>query len=189
MADRQHGQATGHWPRAYLWAGAAGAALGAWWLVSSRRDWYADPILETDFDSFLVRQTGEKTGLDPKPKKKSQLRRGFHNVAASDRGKVSGPFDTFLKQGGEEEEQDEDDDPRNPLDFNSFLKTALPAAKGAPAARSSAPQATEPATTDEPAGPQPHQARILVLFGTEYGFSKEIAEKLCAKLREAGPYW
>ena len=38
-------------------------------------------------------------------------------------------------------------------------------------------------------GPQPHQAVVTVLFGTEYGFSKEIAQKLAAKLNESHDFW
>jgi hypothetical protein len=173
----------------YIWAGAAGAALGVCWLFSSKRDYYGEPIKETDFDSFLVKQTGEKTGLTSggKAKKRQAARGSFYNVAASERGKVSGPFETFLKQAEEDDEQ-EDDDPRNPLDFNSFLKTALPAHKASKANGQAVvqPQAQKPKAA---AGPLPHQARVLVMFGTEYGFSKEIAEKLCDKLREAGAYW
>ena len=32
-------------------------------------------------------------------------------------------------------------------------------------------------------------APVLVMFGTEYGFSKEIAEKLCQQLKYSGKYW
>lgn len=64
-------------------------------------------------------------------------------------------------------------------DFESFLK-ALPssAPRGAGAAQAaSAPQATG------------DHIPVCVLYGTEFGFSKEIGEKLCAKLKETGPYW
>ena len=42
-----------------------------------------------------------------------------------------------------------------------------------------------------PEGPRPDQAAVLVLFGTEYGFSKEVAERLCLKLGrlDDGLYW
>ncbi|EIE23365.1 hypothetical protein COCSUDRAFT_36399 [Coccomyxa subellipsoidea C-169] len=36
------------------------------------------------------------------------------------------------------------------------------------------------------AGPGPEQKPVTVLYGTEYGFSKEIAEKLVGKLKEGG---
>ena len=42
-----------------------------------------------------------------------------------------------------------------------------------------------------PEGPRPNQAVVLVLFGTEYGFSKEVAERLCSELGrlDDGLYW
>lgn len=33
------------------------------------------------------------------------------------------------------------------------------------------------------------QVAVTVLFGTEFGFAKEIAEKLCSMLREGTKYW
>ena len=36
---------------------------------------------------------------------------------------------------------------------------------------------------------QPHHIPVLVLFGTEYGFCREIAEKLCEQLRATEPFW
>ena len=46
-------------------------------------------------------------------------------------------------------------------------------------------------TVQVPEGPHPHQAVVLVLFGTEYGFSKEVAERLCSELGRLhdGLYW
>ena len=41
----------------------------------------------------------------------------------------------------------------------------------------------------EPEGPPPDSKPVAVLFGTEYGFSKEIAEKAAAQLKETGKYW
>ncbi len=37
--------------------------------------------------------------------------------------------------------------------------------------------------------PPPDSKPVAVLFGTEYGFSKEIAEKAAAQLKESGKYW
>ena len=37
--------------------------------------------------------------------------------------------------------------------------------------------------------PLPDSKPVAVLFGTEYGFSKEIAEKAAAQLKESGKYW
>ena len=48
-------------------------------------------------------------------------------------------------------------------------------------------------STEEPSGeserPPPDSKPVAVLFGTEYGFSKEIAEKAAAQLKEGGKYW
>lgn len=66
-----------------------------------------------------------------------------------------------------------------PTDFGSFLKRdAAAAATAQPAAAAS----EEPPLT-------PDSKVITILFGTEYGFSKEIAEKLRDALRDAPPYW
>ncbi len=37
--------------------------------------------------------------------------------------------------------------------------------------------------------PPPDSKPVAVLFGTEFGFSKEIAEKAAALLKESGKYW
>ena len=37
--------------------------------------------------------------------------------------------------------------------------------------------------------PRADQVAVLVLFGTEYGFAREIADKLAAQLREADRFW
>lgn len=37
--------------------------------------------------------------------------------------------------------------------------------------------------------PPPGRKPVAVLFGTEYGFSKEIAEKAAARLKETKAYW
>ncbi|KAK9832619.1 hypothetical protein WJX81_004423 [Elliptochloris bilobata] len=39
------------------------------------------------------------------------------------------------------------------------------------------------------AGPRPGDAAVAVLYGTEYGASREIAEKLCECIKAAGAYW
>jgi len=147
-------------------------------------------VKETDVESFfkavpsqLVGQENASARSSAKKKKKA----GWNaKLPADQRGKVSGPFETFLKVEAESDEEEVDDDPRNPLDFNSFLKTALtkaPAASKAPVSEASA------APDTGSAGPKPEHARVLVMFGTEYGFSKEIAQKLCAKLQATDKYW
>lgn len=66
-------------------------------------------------------------------------------------------------------------------DFGSFLKERAAAPAGAGAAAQHQQQHGPPLTADS--------VVITVLFGTEYGFSKEIAEKLADALRERPPYW
>ncbi len=64
-------------------------------------------------------------------------------------------------------------------DFGSFLKrSAASAAVAQPAAAA----ADGPPLT-------PESVVVTILFGTEYGFSKEIAEKLRDALRAQPPYW
>lgn len=38
-------------------------------------------------------------------------------------------------------------------------------------------------------GPPPGSKGVTVLYGTEYGFSKEIAEKLAQRLKEGSQFW
>lgn len=117
----------------------------------------------TDFDGFLrAQEEMGSTGHTAKVKKVKKLSR------------VSGPIDGFYKDQGE------DDDEITPLD--SLLKlagmdqfvTKLPNSSAAASALS---------------GPSAEHVRVVVLYGTEFGFSKEIAEKLCCQLKEAKTYW
>lgn len=66
-------------------------------------------------------------------------------------------------------------------DFGSFLKRRGPAAADTAAAVKQQKQAGPPLTADS--------VVVTILFGTEYGFSKEIAEKLAGVLHESPPYW
>ena len=66
-----------------------------------------------------------------------------------------------------------------PTSFDAYLKQADPAAHAAPAAAAAA--------AAGPAAP-PEAKPLTVLYGTEYGFSKEVAEKACSALKGAG-YW
>ncbi|KXZ56804.1 hypothetical protein GPECTOR_1g724 [Gonium pectorale] len=151
----------GKWSMAYWrWAIAAGVPV-AWCLLSRRR--HADEE-RTDFDGFL------KT-VEPVGSTGSQQRK---------RGKVSGTIDDFFKDAGEEEE-----DTRNPVDFDSFLRSSLPAGKGAKTSAAAAKQ--QPAAAKE--RPLPSMKPVTVMYGTEYGFSKEIAEKLCGLLKASGAIW
>ena len=84
-------------------------------------------------------------------------------------------FEAFLKAGGDAGAQ------RSAADFGSFLRKAASAQVAAVAE-------AKPAAVEE-AGPRPGDAAVAVLYGTEYGASKEIAEELCQRLRAAGAYW
>ena len=87
-----------------------------------------------------------------------------------------------------------------PTDFESYLRSA-PEQPRAFAATSFEAYLRGPAGNST-AGPAPaaqpptaasavpaDRAPVTVLFGTEYGFSKEIAEKLAARLQETGAFW
>lgn len=63
--------------------------------------------------------------------------------------------------------------------FESFLK----AAPGGAQETGAADNVVQAATV------QAHHVRVAVMFGTEYGFAKEIAEKLSLKLRQTDEYW
>lgn len=177
-AVSQHILQTATWPPWAKWGVVAAGSLLLLRGSGMGTYWYSQPIKETDFDNFLVQQ-GAPTGLK-RPKKS---RAAWQE--AGERGEVSGPFETFLKTEPEAEEAEVAFDPRNPIDFSSFLKTALRQAEPGSAA--------QPFQQQQPvaalAGPMPEQARVAVMFGTEYTFSREIAEMLCAELKEDGKYW
>ncbi|GAX76992.1 hypothetical protein CEUSTIGMA_g4439.t1 [Chlamydomonas eustigma] len=114
---------------------------------------------ETDFDSFLVTKGSTPTG-----------------VVTSKKGPESGPFEGFLK--------DSDEDQRDPAVFSTFLKSSHVNTKVA------APDVAHSAQlTAQKERPDPSMVKILVLYGTEYGFSKEIAERLASSLKETKQYW
>lgn len=103
-------------------------------------------------------------------------------------------------------------------DFDSFLRAPAPVSAPVPAACTSfesflRTQPEQPNSTDfasfvrnssagaQPAGVQPQEASpaqeqipeeavpVLVMYGTEYGFAREIAEKLAQQLKETRKYW
>lgn len=159
-------------------------------------------VLDTDFDSFLVQPDSTPTGVQQasrRRKKKASSSRGG-GVPAHARGQVSGPFETFLKVddaagsgGSEGDEAEEEEDHRDPVDFASFLKAAIPAgsssSSGGQKQQAAQGQQGSSKGAAPPAGPTPNQARVLVMYGTEFGFSREIAEKLCDRLRATKKYW
>lgn len=71
----------------------------------------------------------------------------------------------------------------DPADFTSYLK------QGSGGAGPAAPPSALPLPAQPPAEEVPLDSKpVLVLYGTEYGFSKEVAERLAEHLRAAG-YW
>ena len=151
--------------RFWLVAGVATIPL-AWWLLSSHTSKNAPQShqMRTDFNSFL-RVVGEPNVPAAKPPSKPK------HAATS--------FLSFIKNV-------EDDEPpaRDSTSFSSFLRSSN--------VRSTSAAAASLAVAAAPEGPTMSSESIplTVLFGTEFGFSKEIAEKLCAQLlASAVPYW
>ena len=70
---------------------------------------------------------------------------------------------------------------RDPSSFGAFLKGPGQVVSAAQ------PSAASPATSE--AGPEDTDHAITVLFGTEYGFSKEVAERAAAAVKASGSYW
>lgn len=69
---------------------------------------------------------------------------------------------------------------RDATSFGAFLKDP---ASVAAAVTNNAP------SQQASAGPKASDAVIAVLFGTEYGFSKEVAERVAAAIMACGSYW
>ncbi|GLC44408.1 hypothetical protein PLESTB_000472800 [Pleodorina starrii] len=149
------------WSSTYWRWTIAASVPAAWYLLSRRRRADADQD-RTDFDGFLkaVEPVGS-TGSRPAP------------------SRSSGPIDAFFKDAGA------DEDTRNPLDFDSFLLST----KAGPKGQAPLPSAKQPVAAELQRGPTADMKPVTVMYGTEYGFSKEIAEKLCGQLRAAGDFW
>ena len=116
----------------------------------------------TDFDSFLRAPVPVAAAA---PATSSSSRAGVEATS----------FDAFLKFKPVEPD---------PAVFSTWLKSSGAAPSAA---------VVDAAGDDEEEEESPLDAvRVLVMYGTEYGFSKEIAEKLCARLKESGgggAYW
>lgn len=70
-------------------------------------------------------------------------------------------------------------------DFASFLRTS-----NEPVPHASFAAAPQPAAAADLEPPPPDACPVLVVYGTEYGFAREIAEKLTTRLRaSSGKYW
>ena len=99
-------------------------------------------------------------------------------AAAAASGGASAPaatsFDAYLKDRSVGAKPAQQQPKFAPTSFEAYLRQPAPAAAaGAAPGVAAAPPTAKPLT---------------VLFGTEYGFSKEVAEKACEALKEAG-YW
>lgn len=86
---------------------------------------------------------------------------------------------------------------RNGTGFHSFLKEVPQAHRDAtsfgaflkdPAAAAAIVSSTAP-SQQASKGPKASDIVIAVLFGTEYGFSKEVAERVAAAIMACGSYW
>lgn len=145
---------------AHYWRWAAAASIPVAWYIFSRRRRSAQDQ-RTDFDGFLK-------AVEPI---------GSTGSRAATRG--SGTIDAFYKNAA-------DVDTRNPVDFDSFIRGPKKASSGPQVGVATSAAAAAPAKPR----PTPDHKPVLVMYGTEYGFSKEIAEKLCSSLaKQSGLWW
>ena len=165
----------------WLWLAAAVAAAGcgtclAVWRRGGRQSSATRP--RTDFDGYLKAKAACATA----PTAPNSAQRGAAQRSATD-------FGSFLK--GEAATQPSQR--RDPTAFKSFLKGSAPregmlhdgGAGGTPGETRGAPNGSD--STMFP--PRPDSVPVTVLFGTEFGFSKEIAEKLRDQLLAVTNYW
>lgn len=167
----------GSGPRSGLWPISDGAlrialytglplAAGYYLIQRSRK---GDPY-RTDFDGFLkAMEEPGSTGLTHSASKDSGKGQGL----------TSGSIDKFFRDAGE------DEDTRNPLDFDSFLRGAAKASSGT-SVTDHAKKATPEAPKEQA---KAHHIRVALLYGTEYGFSKEVTEILATQLKATDTYW
>ncbi len=105
------------------------------------------------------------------------------HVSGDDRPRPAASFSAFLKRPEEAQKP-----VRQAASFSSFLRKQPNQAQ--PAAVTATENSVYAAAAAEvEAGPGPEQKPVMVLYGTEYGFSKEIAEKLVGKLKEGRELW
>ena len=93
-------------------------------------------------------------------------------VAPPARRRQPTSFQSFLKKEPEAH--------RDPTSFSSFLK------------KPQSNKSTDSNASPSPAfvsGPKADDVVITVLFGTEYGFSKEVAERAATAVTASGSYW
>lgn len=108
------------------------------------------------------------------------------SAAAS--GKRNGPpvdFESYLKVPTENPSlvaarRAEEKEPA-PTDFESYLKVRDP--------QSVTHKFSSTETSDDEHTPSAHMKPVGILYGTEFGLSREVCEKLCETLNETGKYW
>ena len=103
------------------------------------------------------------------------------HMPGEDKPRPAANFSAFLKRPEQAQKP-----VRQAASFSSFLRKQPGQAEPAAAAATESPTDAESVIE---AGPGPEQKPVTVLYGTEYGFSKEIAEKLLGKLKESGALW
>ena len=160
----------------WLLAAAATAGCGTYLVTrlrSERQSRAARP--RTDFDGFLKAKPAH-SAVAPQPAQVAKARQ----PATS--------FGSFLKDGGGAQPSAQ----RESTSFASFLKgskhaadVATDAMDGSGAALASSKTADGKAAS----GPAPDSVPVTVLYGTEFGFSKEIAEKLRDRLLDGSRFW
>ena len=167
-----------HW-RWWIAAAAAAAGCGAClaaWRRGGRKSSAEQP--RTDFNGFLKAPPAPAAV----PIASQPAQRG-----AAQRSATS--FGSFLKNGTAAQPSQQ----RDPTSFGSFLKGAQreDALNGGKDGGDSAGASSTPGSGDggAVATPAPDTVPVTVLFGTEFGFSKEIAEKLRDRLITETNYW
>lgn len=145
----------------YVLTAVAAAAAGATGVLWLKRSLRQQGVAPTDFDAFL------HTPVPAAAKKPAAS-----SAAATD-------FESFLKVQPVQAQP-------AATDFLSFLKDAgisSGSAHGGGTSSSQQESAAEVEAVPEDACP------VLVLYGTEYGFAREIAEKLSQQLKDTGNFW
>lgn len=145
----------------YVLAACAAASAGAagYWWLKRGQQ---QSLAPTDFDAFLHSPVV--------PSRKSKASAAAAASATS--------FESFLKI------QPVATEPCS-TDFASFLKDSGVGVGGQEAA-----QQQEQQQQQQQHEPIPEDAvPVLVLYGTEYGFAREIAEKLAQQLKDSGKLW
>ena len=131
---------------------------------------------------LLARPAGQRRRTVPPTDFSSFLKAGaVASPADSLRKRSPTGFAAFLKSSTA-------GDRRDATSFGAFLKSGSNSQADKPGA---APLAAAPSADSkaQPVQPSGDQVAVTVLYGTEYGFSREIAEKLATRLQLTERYW